>query len=73
MLLSALQICKTIAPNVNLAEVCKEFTSLKAYKAVIELCEHCGRKIDPDKVAENFYNANDNSADQEGFGYYQKR
>lgn len=73
MLLSALQICKTIAPNVNLADVCKEFTNLKAYNAVIDLCAHYGKEIDPDKVAENFYNANDNTADQEGFGFYQKR
>lgn len=73
MLLSALQICKSIAPHVNLAEVCREFSNLKAYKAVIDLCIHCSRKIDPDKIAENFYNANDNTADQEGFGFYQKR
>ncbi|KAH0999149.1 hypothetical protein HUJ04_005994 [Dendroctonus ponderosae] len=50
MLTSALQLCKNIAPNVNLPEICKQFVSLKAYKAVIELCSHCGRKIDPDKI-----------------------
>lgn len=73
MVLSALQICKTIAPNVNLTEICKEFTNLKAYNAVIDLCLHYGKKVDPDKIAENFYNANDNTADQEGYGYYQRR
>ncbi|KAJ8983036.1 hypothetical protein NQ317_014334 [Molorchus minor] len=73
MIYSALQLCKSIALNINLAEVCKEFISLKAYKAVAELCFHCGQKIDPDKIAENFYNNEDNIADQEGFNYFQKR
>ncbi|KAJ8921993.1 hypothetical protein NQ315_008631 [Exocentrus adspersus] len=73
MLFAALELCKSVAPNININEVCREFTSLKAYKAVIELCHHCGRKIDPEKVAESFYNTDDNAADQEGFNYYQKR
>ncbi|KAJ8971740.1 hypothetical protein NQ314_000553 [Rhamnusium bicolor] len=73
MLFSALQLCKSIAPNINLSEICREFTALRAYKAVIELCLHCGQKIDPDKIAENYYNSDNNTADQEGFNYYQKR
>nr|XP_023029758.1 nuclear pore complex protein Nup155 [Leptinotarsa decemlineata] len=73
MLLSALQICKCISPNINMGEVCREFTSLKAYRAVIELCMHYGRMMDPEKVAENYYNTDDNSADQEGFNFYQRR
>lgn len=73
MVLSALQICKNIAPNVNMNEVCKEFTNLKAYKAVIDLCVHCCQKIDPEQIAENFYYSSDNTGDQEGYGYYQKR
>ncbi|KAJ8961865.1 hypothetical protein NQ318_021483 [Aromia moschata] len=73
LIYSALQLCKTISPHINLAEVCKEFTSLKAYKAVIELCFDCGKKIDPDKIAESFYNSDDNVADQEGYNYFQKR
>lgn len=62
-----------IVPNINLVEVCKEFTSLKAYKAVIELCSHSAKKLDPKQIAESYYNAEDNSADLEGFSYYQKR
>ncbi|VEN48383.1 unnamed protein product [Callosobruchus maculatus] len=72
MILSALQICKNIAPNVNLNEVCKEFIALKAYKGIIELCAHCAKAIDPDKTAESYYHS-DNDGDQEGFAYYQKR
>ncbi|XP_060525435.1 nuclear pore complex protein Nup155 isoform X2 [Cylas formicarius] len=73
MVLSALQLCKNIVPNINLPEVYKQFTALKAYKAVVELCAHFAKKIDPDKVAENFYGNEDNAADKEGFAYYQKR
>ncbi|XP_048522615.1 nuclear pore complex protein Nup154 [Dendroctonus ponderosae] len=73
MLTSALQLCKNIAPNVNLPEICKQFVSLKAYKAVIELCSHCGRKIDPDKVAENYFNSNETTGDQDGTNMYQRR
>ncbi|XP_030758957.1 nuclear pore complex protein Nup154 [Sitophilus oryzae] len=73
MLVSALQLCKNIAPNVNLPEVCKQFTTLKAYKAVIELCAFCAHKLDPDNIGGNFYNSDDNAGDQEGFSYYQRR
>lgn len=73
MLNSALQLCKNIAPNVNLPEVCKQFTALKAYKAVTELCAYCAKKLDPDRIGENFYNSDDNTGDQEGYSYYQRR
>ncbi|KAF7285413.1 nuclear pore complex protein Nup154 [Rhynchophorus ferrugineus] len=73
MLVSALQLCKNIAPNINLPEVCKQFTALKAYKAVVELCEHCAQTLDPENIGGNYYNSDDNSEDQEGYSYYQRR
>ncbi|XP_066259213.1 nuclear pore complex protein Nup155 [Euwallacea similis] len=73
MLVSALQLCKNIAPNVNLPEVCKQFTSLKAYKAVIELCAHCAKKVDPEKIAESYFNSEVNQGDQDGLNMYQRR
>ncbi|CAG9854038.1 unnamed protein product [Phyllotreta striolata] len=73
MIQSALQICKSIGPTINITDICKEFANLKAYKAVTELCAHFGKKIDPDKIAESYYNAEDNSGDQEGYNYYQRR
>ncbi|CAH1175574.1 unnamed protein product [Phaedon cochleariae] len=73
MLHSALQICKSISPNINISDVCREFTALKAYRAVIELCSHYGKQIDPDRIAESYYNAEDNTGDQEGFNFYQRR
>lgn len=71
--MSALQLCKNIAPNVNLPEVCKQFTSLKAYKAVIELCTHCARKIDPERIAESYFNSDETGGDQDGLNMYQRR
>lgn len=73
MLVSALQLCKNIAPSVNLPEVCKQFTSLKAYKAVIELCAHCAKKLDPDRIAETYFNSEETNGDQDGFNMYQRR
>ncbi|XP_050292883.1 nuclear pore complex protein Nup155 [Anthonomus grandis grandis] len=73
MLVTALQLCKNIAPNVNLPEVCKQFTALKAYKAVIELCVHCGKKIDPEKIAESYFKSDEIGGDQDGLNMYHRR
>ncbi|KAK9883024.1 hypothetical protein WA026_001236 [Henosepilachna vigintioctopunctata] len=72
LITSALSLCKNIAPNVNLHEVCLQFINLKAYKAVIELCYTCALKIDPDHISEHFYKQS-NEADDEGYSYYCKR
>ncbi|KAL3272939.1 hypothetical protein HHI36_014397 [Cryptolaemus montrouzieri] len=72
LITSALALCKSIAPNINLHEVCVQFTNLKAYKAVIDLCYTCALKIDPDRIAEHFYKQR-NEADDEGFSYYCRR
>ncbi|KAL1505828.1 hypothetical protein ABEB36_005300 [Hypothenemus hampei] len=73
MIISALQLCKNIAPNVNLPEVCKQFTTLKAYKAVIELCGHCARKVDPDRIANKYFHSDETGGDQEGLDMFEKR
>ncbi|CAH0559339.1 unnamed protein product [Brassicogethes aeneus] len=73
MLISALQLCKSIGANIKLREISRQFTALKAYKAVIELCHYYAQKVDPENIAEHFYNNDDNAADHEGYGYYRKR
>ncbi|CAG9765140.1 unnamed protein product [Ceutorhynchus assimilis] len=72
-LLTALQLCKNIAPNVKLPVVCKQFTALKAYKAVIELCAYCARRIDPDNIAKSYFHSEDDDADEDGLKMYHKR
>ena len=73
MVMSALELCKSIAPNVNLPGICKQFVSLKAYHAVIDLCITCAKKVDPDNIAEHFYKNDSSVADQEGRDFYHKR
>lgn len=73
MLLSALQLCKSLGSNINFSEIARQFTSLKAYKAVIELCHYYAQKIDPDGIAEHYYNNEDNSGDRQGYNFYHKR
>lgn len=72
LITSALNLCKSITPNLILREVCIQFTNLKAYKAVIELCYVTALKVDPDRIAEHFYKQRD-EADDEGLNYYCKR
>ncbi|XP_044758799.1 nuclear pore complex protein Nup155 [Coccinella septempunctata] len=72
LITSALNLCKSITPNIILREVCIQFTNLKAYKAVIELCYITAMKVDPDRIAEHFYKHRD-EADNEGLSYYCKR
>jgi nuclear pore complex protein Nup155 len=73
MVMSALELCKSIAPNINLSGICKQFVSLKAYHAVIDLCITCAKKVDPDNVAGHFYKNDSSIADQEGRNFYHKR
>lgn len=73
MILNALELCKSIAPNINLPGICKQFASLKAYHAVIDLCLACAKKVDPDNIAHHFYKNDLSIADQEGREFYQKR
>ncbi|GJQ73093.1 Nup154 [Trypoxylus dichotomus] len=69
---SALELCCTVAPNINLFEICQQFTVLKAYHAVIELCALCAKKIDPENVALHYYKKNE-IGDREGYQFYSKR
>ncbi|RZC41057.1 nuclear pore complex protein Nup155 [Asbolus verrucosus] len=73
MVMSALELCKSIAPNINLSGICKQFVSLKAYHAVIDLCITCAKKVDPDNVAQHFYKNDSSISDQEGRSFYHKR
>lgn len=73
MVQAALELCKSIAPNINLVGICKQMISLKAYYAVIDLCVTCAKKVDPDMIAEHFYKNDSIVADQEGRNFYHKR
>lgn len=70
---SALQLCKGVAQNINLHEVCQEFTNLKAYAAVTDLCVSCAKKLDPDDLAVKYYKNEVQGNEVEGHQIYVKR
>lgn len=70
---SALQLCKNVAHNINLHEVCHEFTALKAYSAVTDLCVSCVKKLDPDDLAIRYYKNQMQGSEVEGHQIYLKR
>lgn len=70
--MSALDICKRVAPHINLHTICDQFTSLKAYDAVIDLCVSCAKRKDPDHIGEHFFKSADQT-DQDAYKYYAER
>lgn len=70
---SALQLCKNVANNINLHEVCHEFTALKAYSAVTDLCVSCAKRLDPDDLALRYFKSQVPGHDIEGHQIYLKR
>nr|XP_022900276.1 nuclear pore complex protein Nup155 [Onthophagus taurus]XP_022900277.1 nuclear pore complex protein Nup155 [Onthophagus taurus] len=72
LIVSALDLCKSVVPDINLSDICHQFIGLKAYNAVIELCVLCANKIDQKNIAGHFYK-NSEQGDQEGYRFYTKR
>lgn len=70
---TALQLCKSAAPNLPLTSICQQFTTAGFYSGVIELCSICAAKSDPNEAALHFYRNNEPVEDQEGFMAYQSR
>jgi nuclear pore complex protein Nup155 len=73
-LLTALQLCKSAAPNLPLNNICQQFTTVGFYQGVIELCVTVASKIDPTGAGLHFYkNNNEPGEDQMGFMAYDNR
>uniref|UniRef100_A0A182JU64 Nucleoporin Nup133/Nup155-like N-terminal domain-containing protein n=1 Tax=Anopheles christyi TaxID=43041 RepID=A0A182JU64_9DIPT len=70
---TALQLCKSAAPNLPLATLCQQFVSSGFYSGVIELCTVCAAKSDPNEVGLQFYRNNEAMDNQEGFLAFQNR
>ncbi|XP_050089224.1 nuclear pore complex protein Nup154 [Anopheles aquasalis] len=71
---TALQLCKTAAPNLPLAALCQQFSAAGFYSGVIELCTVCASKVDPNEAGLHFYRQSGEPFDsQEGFLAYQNR
>ncbi|XP_035916028.1 nuclear pore complex protein Nup154 [Anopheles stephensi] len=70
---TALQLCKSAAPNLPLGALCQQFVSAGFYTGVIELCTVCAAKSDPNEAGLLFYRNNEAMDNQEGFVAFQNR
>ncbi|OAD62095.1 hypothetical protein WN48_07748 [Eufriesea mexicana] len=70
---SALQLCKEVAPRLNLSAVCQQFIACQFYSGVLELCLCCAERVDPNNAALHYYKNNEPIEDQEGRFAYMKR
>lgn len=67
------QLCKKVAPRLNLAAVCQQFVACQFYMGVLELCICCAEAIDPNNAASHFYKNNEPQDDNEGYQAFMKR
>uniref|UniRef100_A0A182NTM8 Nucleoporin Nup133/Nup155-like N-terminal domain-containing protein n=1 Tax=Anopheles dirus TaxID=7168 RepID=A0A182NTM8_9DIPT len=70
---TALQLCKSAAPNLPLEALCQQFVAAGFYSGVIELCTVCAAKSDPNEMALQFYRNSEPTDNQEGYIAFQKR
>lgn len=71
---TALRLYKSAAPNLPLASICQQFTALGYHQGVIDLCETCAAKFDPNETGLKFYrNGGDEQDDPEGLMAYSAR
>lgn len=70
---TALRLYKSAAPNLPLANICQQFTALGYYQGVIDLCETCAAKFDPNETGLQFYRAGEEQDDPEGLMAYSTR
>lgn len=71
LIAQALNIAKNVLPNINLKFICQQFTELRSYDSVVELCVAASKKIDPDCIGDLYFKNNEPSRD--AFNYYKKR
>ncbi|KAB0800462.1 hypothetical protein PPYR_06202 [Photinus pyralis] len=73
LIISALRLCKSVSPNLNLYEICQLLISLTAYHAIIDLCVDCAKKVDPDNMADFYYKNSNDAVNQDSYNYFLKR
>lgn len=72
-ILICLQLCKSVAPQVNLQMMCQWFFSSQFYEGVLELALVYASKVDPKNVGFHFYKNKEPAEDTEGCQAYIKR
>ena len=68
-----LQLCKSVAPQVNLHMMCQWFFASQFYEGVLDLVLVCASKLDPRNVGFDYYKNKEPSEDSEGYQAFLKR
>lgn len=69
----ALQLCKSVAPQVNLQMMCQWFFTSQFYEGVLDLVLVCASKLDPKNVGFDYYKNKEPGEDSEGYQAFMKR
>lgn len=70
---TALRLYKSAAPNLPLGNICQQFTMMGYHQGVIDLCETCASKLDPNETGMHFYRNGEPPEDREGLMAYSAR
>ncbi|KAL0269136.1 UNVERIFIED_CONTAM: hypothetical protein PYX00_006963 [Menopon gallinae] len=70
---AALELCKEVAPNINLSQICQQFAANQFYIGILQLCSVCAVKQDPKNIALHWYKNKEPAEDIEGYDAYMKR
>lgn len=54
LLRSAIELCKSVSPNLNLEAVCKSLMSCGYYDGILEMCQDVANKSDPQSFASKY-------------------
>jgi hypothetical protein len=68
-----LQLCKSVAPQVNLQMMCQWFFTSQFYEGVLDLVLVCASKLDPRNVGFDYYKNKEPGEDSEGYQAFLKR
>ena len=48
-------MCKEVAPQIVLAQICQQFAANQFYLGILQLCLTCAKKQDPKNIALHWY------------------
>ncbi|KAK6639409.1 hypothetical protein RUM43_007682 [Polyplax serrata] len=70
---AALDLCKEVVPQIDLAQICQQFAANQFYIGVLQICLTCAKKQDPKNIALHWYKNREPPEDLEGYDAYVTR
>ncbi|KAG8259975.1 hypothetical protein J6590_107417, partial [Homalodisca vitripennis] len=67
------QLCKEVAPQINLSGICRQLVACHYYNGVVELVLECAAKCDPKDIALHYYTTTQPGDDTLGYQAYAQR